>query len=340
MKHAALLALALAFALPASAQQPQRPEPEAPAAEHARVFAEGLDALTRRRLPAAEAAFKRCVELQPDQAVNHYNLACVYAQAEKPEEAVAALTASFERGFVDLCHVARDADLDPLRRSPAFRAACEAHGKRVLDQTGPALSFVPEGKEDAPLLVWVHDQAADPARELARLKDALPGWALLVPQGVSTRRGWLWDGRCEFVVTERLRELREAQGWQEPEVRSRIVVAGEGGVALLAVQLAANHPDLFAGVLAAGPSLSAGIDDDIRPSGLRAYLLVKGDAADAVAAGVEARDAFVRAGSPVVLERATADKPISADKATLLRGLGWLRGEKVALPGAGAEVRF
>lgn len=335
------LTLGLALCTPAAAQDGPQVDPAVERqAEFSRLFAEGLDAITRRDLARSEAAFKRCVQLFPDQAVSYYNLACTYSLGERAEDAVQMLRAAFERGFVDLSHMGRDLDLDPIRRTPVFRAAMSEFEGLLLRQVGPALSHVPAGAPEG-VLVWVHDQGAAPGRDLERLRQLLPTWAILVPQGVQVPQGHAWDERVEFVVVERLRafvsELTAGAGAPPPQ---RAFVVGEGAAGAMALLVAVQHPDLVQGVLAAGPNLGRAVDDDLAPSGTRAYLVVqKGDQGQ-VEAGVQARDRFVKAKSAVVLERYPLANPLSQDRAVLLRALTWLQGQPVQLPGAGVEQVF
>lgn len=342
-----LTALAIVFAVTAGAAQAQQRQPQQQAdpeaerqAEFSRLFSEGLEAITRRDLRRSEALFKRCIELFPNQAVSHYNLACTYALGEQADKAVVALRDAFRLGFVDLGHMSRDLDFDPIRRTPAFRAAISEFEAALLGQVGDALTHVPTG--DAPpegVLVWVHDQRAAPARDLERLRALLPRWAIVVPQGVPLRDAFVWDERVEFVVVERLRAL-VAQLRRPGDAPLRALVAGEGAAGTMALTVALHHPDLVAGVVAVGPNLGAAVGDDLTPSGTRAYLLVHREDVAHVRAAVQARDRFVKAKSPVVLERYPLPNPLSQDRAVLLRALGWLQGRQVTLPGAGAEHTF
>lgn len=337
----ALITLGLALcATPTRAQQAPDPMEERQA-EFDRCFSEGLEAITRRDLARSEAMFKRCVQLFPQQAVSYYNLACTYSLGERTDEAVQMLRAAFERGFVDLAHMSRDMDLDPIRRTPAFRAALAEFEATLLRQVGPALTHVPDAGAPEGVLVWVHDQGVDPARDLERLRRLLPRWAILVPQGVPTRQGHVWDQRVEFVVVERLRafsdQLAGGVGAAPPR---RAIVAGEGAAGVMAVLVAVQHPELVEGVVAAGPNLGRGVDEDLVPSGTRAYLVAHEGDAGQVEAAVQARDRFVKAKSPVVLERYPLPSPLSQDRAVLLRALSWLQGKDVQLPGAGAERVF
>lgn len=328
----AVLVLALLLtAAPAARAQ----DPAARQAEYSEAFSAGLDAITRRDLARSEALFKRCVELMPDEPVAYYNLACTYSLGEKTDLAVQMLRDAFQRGFVDVSHMSRDLDLDPIRRTPAFRGALKEFETTLLNQVGPALTHVPEGAP-AGVLVWVHDQGAAPARELERLRTVLPGWAILVPQGLQARSGFAWDDRVEFVVVERLRAFSAELGARAP----RALIAGEGAAGAMALLVATQHPELVAGVLASGPRLGSAVQDDVTPSGMRAYLVVHREDPAQLEQGVRARDHFVRAKSPVVLERYPLARPLEQDRAVLLRALSWLQGQPVQLPGAGVELTF
>jgi hypothetical protein len=310
-------------------------DPDALQAEYSEAFSAGLEAITRRDLARSEALFKRCVQLRPDQPVAYYNLACTYSLGEKTDAAVEMLREAFKRGFVDVSHMTRDTDLDAIRRTPAFRGALAEFEAALLGQVGPALSHVPQGAP-AGVLVWVHDQGVAPARDLERLRTILPNWAILVPQGLNVRAGFAWDERVEFVVVERLRAFAAELGGRAP----RALIAGDGDAGVMALLVASQHPDLVAGVLASGPRLGSGVEGDVAPSGLRAYLVVHKDDAAQVEDAVRARDQFVRAKSAVVLERYPLANPLAQDRAILLRALSWLQGQPVQLPGAGVELTF
>lgn len=334
------LTLGLALCAPAARAQDTPVDPAAEKqAEFSRLFSEGLEAITRRDLARSERLFKQCAQLFPDQPVAYYNLACTYSLGEHAPEAVQMLREAFQRGFVDVSHMNRDLDLDPIRRTPEFRAVMSEFEATLLRQVGPALTYRPEGAPEG-VLVWIHDQAVAPERDLERLRELLPRWAILVPQGVPVRTGFAWDERVEFVVVERLRAFASELTGPGAAAPVRAFVVGEGDAGAMALQVAVQHPDLVQGVLAAGPGLGRAVDDDLVPTGTRAYLVVqKGDAGQ-VESGVEARDHFVKAKSPVVLERYPLPSPLSEDRAVLLRALTWLQGQPVQLPGAGAEQVF
>ena len=62
----------------------------------------------------------RVSELEPDDALARYNLACSYALVEKFDAALAALAAAFELGYRDLDAIRTDPDFDRLRADPRF----------------------------------------------------------------------------------------------------------------------------------------------------------------------------------------------------------------------------
>ena len=81
---------------------------------------------------------RRLVRLQPDRPIPWYNLACSYAVLGMIDPAFAALQRALELGYRHLDHLARDPDLEALRRDPRFarllRAA--AGGGRIADRKG------------------------------------------------------------------------------------------------------------------------------------------------------------------------------------------------------------
>ena len=64
----------------------------------------------------------RLVELQPDDFLARYNLACSLARAGRPDEAIDALSRAILLGYDDLAHMESDPDLESLRDHPDFRA--------------------------------------------------------------------------------------------------------------------------------------------------------------------------------------------------------------------------
>ena len=74
------------------------------------------------RLDLAIQSLEEALELEPDEAIIHYNLACYWSLANNPMMAVAYLARAFDidanyRDIVD-----REIDFDPIRNHPDFLA--------------------------------------------------------------------------------------------------------------------------------------------------------------------------------------------------------------------------
>lgn len=73
-------------------------------------YAEGLD------------VDRLLVQLVPDNATAHYNLACSLALCGEAPRAILSLEAAVRLGYDDAAHLAADEDLRSLRDEPRFRA--------------------------------------------------------------------------------------------------------------------------------------------------------------------------------------------------------------------------
>lgn len=84
------------------------------------MAANGMVALgqVKRGLEWAE----RARSLRPDDGMLLYNLGCIYAMANRPEEALSCLGHAAALGFVPGAWLERDSNLDSLRGLPEFRA--------------------------------------------------------------------------------------------------------------------------------------------------------------------------------------------------------------------------
>jgi tetratricopeptide (TPR) repeat protein len=65
---------------------------------------------------------RRIVELQPDDFLARYNLACSLARAGCADDAIDALSRAILLGYDDLDHMETDPDLESLRTHPDFLA--------------------------------------------------------------------------------------------------------------------------------------------------------------------------------------------------------------------------
>src|SRR5205807_3874491 len=87
-------------------------------------------------------AFEACIVLFPERGVAYYNVACAYSLKKDPKKAVSYLKKSFDAGFLDLAHVARDTDLDDTRGDEAFKALVKETRKKVLaNAPRPAVAY-------------------------------------------------------------------------------------------------------------------------------------------------------------------------------------------------------
>jgi adenylate cyclase len=65
---------------------------------------------------------RRAEEGDPDDALNLYNIACVYANLGEIEKAIDYLEQSVRKGMVQMDWITHDTDLDNLRDHPRFKA--------------------------------------------------------------------------------------------------------------------------------------------------------------------------------------------------------------------------
>jgi tetratricopeptide (TPR) repeat protein len=64
---------------------------------------------------------KRLVQLRPNDALAHYNLACSFALLKRPEQSLKTLRRAVELGYRDFRYMKEDHDLDSIRHDPRFR---------------------------------------------------------------------------------------------------------------------------------------------------------------------------------------------------------------------------
>jgi len=82
--------------------------------------ANGLVALGERERGLEFA--RRAREIEPDEPMVLYNLACIYSLAGEVDEGVDCLENSFDHGFTHVAWVRKDSNLDALREHPRFQA--------------------------------------------------------------------------------------------------------------------------------------------------------------------------------------------------------------------------
>jgi tetratricopeptide (TPR) repeat protein len=72
---------------------------------------------------------KRLVQLRPNDALAHYNLACSYALLKRPDQALKSLRRAVELGYRDFRYMREDHDLDSVRHDPRFRQLMREYEK-------------------------------------------------------------------------------------------------------------------------------------------------------------------------------------------------------------------
>jgi len=82
-----------------------------------------------KKYPEAEKTVRRLMEMVPDRADNHYNLACALARQGKADDALAELATSVKLGYRDAGHMRADEDLASLRERDEFKALAEKMAK-------------------------------------------------------------------------------------------------------------------------------------------------------------------------------------------------------------------
>lgn len=64
----------------------------------------------------------RLVELDPNNPIIHYNLACSYSLLSRSEESLDELEIAIQLGYNDAHHLDNDSDFDNVKSSPRFRS--------------------------------------------------------------------------------------------------------------------------------------------------------------------------------------------------------------------------
>lgn len=120
-----MAALLLGVALPSWAQptapaSPTRTRGESTYERAMRLQSRAFAAMNAGAYAEAAAALRQQAELQPDNFVVHYNLACAHARGGDSAASIASLKRSIELGFIDLAQMQTDADLASIRGEPEY----------------------------------------------------------------------------------------------------------------------------------------------------------------------------------------------------------------------------
>jgi len=77
--------------------------------------------LRQKKYEEALGVYEQILKVRADDMIALYNSACCLSLLGRTEAAVARLREAVKAGFVDLAHIKRDPDLDPIRESEAFK---------------------------------------------------------------------------------------------------------------------------------------------------------------------------------------------------------------------------
>jgi len=135
--------LAFALSVPAMAQGVVPRDPPKNAlqealdrrAESSRLQAQAVAAFEAGDIDAALTLLNRQLELEPDNPLALYNLACVRCVRGDRDEAITLLRSAIERGFVDFEQMRRDPNLAALHDSEMFQQIL-ANRTPILDAAG------------------------------------------------------------------------------------------------------------------------------------------------------------------------------------------------------------
>ncbi|HEX3001444.1 MAG TPA: tetratricopeptide repeat protein, partial [Methanoregula sp.] len=101
-------------ALPVIGQGSRNGDPKA-------LYKEAVLFSSKGEYAKAPEALSKLREIQPDNPDVYYNIACIYAKQNRPEESVNWLKTSLEKGFKDWKLIAGDHDLDNIRQTEGYR---------------------------------------------------------------------------------------------------------------------------------------------------------------------------------------------------------------------------
>jgi tetratricopeptide (TPR) repeat protein len=73
---------------------------------------------------------RKLVQLRPQDALAHYNLACSYALLKRPDQALKTIRRAVELGYRDFRYMREDHDLDSIRHDPRFRQLLREYESR------------------------------------------------------------------------------------------------------------------------------------------------------------------------------------------------------------------
>lgn len=120
-----------------AANPPAAIDPADPPEQARSIRLRAESALKSKDFPAAAAAWRALIELNPADPYHRYNLACALTRAGDTAAAEKALEDAFAHGFIELFHMQRDPDLAGLRPTRTFTLLIKGW-RDILDARGTA----------------------------------------------------------------------------------------------------------------------------------------------------------------------------------------------------------
>jgi poly(3-hydroxybutyrate) depolymerase len=274
----------------------------------------------------------------PDDGVPYYNISCCYSRKKDAKKAVDWLKQSFDKGFLDLAHVAVDTDMDNIREDESFKELMKKTRLEILSKRPPTVKIVPKvSEEKMPLVVFLHadnTNVEELAKRLGPLSDAL-GCVLVIPSGrtVDAKGNAHWDSTAETCVQADVRAAVNEFDVDE----EKIVIVGELDGAYRALKFGADHG--WKHVVAA-----AGVYEKVegkKGKDMRVWFFAPRVLDRALSAAAEARDDLLAQGGKVRIERHEGERAIPEDFVSALgRAVRWTLDMKDQAPDQGEIKKF
>jgi predicted esterase len=279
MRRLAALVLFAAFAaVPAVAQTP------AVVDEYVKTMRKGEEAIKAKKYDDGLAAFKKSLELVPNDFPSAYDLACVHSLKGELDAAIEWLGRSVDWGYgtlssEDVTHLeTKDTDLDNVRKDPRFAALVEklkARKKAIADFTAKPEVYLPAKLKEAPstgLLVVLHDAGQTKTAALEKgpwkkIADDL-GLAVVIPsaplmvgsepaKGMSWFDSWFNFAERSFLFEKNVSAAVDLFKKEHKVDPARVFLAGEGQGGMVAFDVAIAAPGSWKGVVVVASTLIA-----------------------------------------------------------------------------------
>lgn len=271
-------------------------------------------------IPLMESILKEYPNVPQLVVMLEYNMACSYSRLGKKEEALNHLEKSVSTGIFNLDHMAKDEDLDAVRKMPRYSEIC-ANAQKMIDDQQKALAKVPEPQdvvltvkdlkqgEKSPLLIFLHGMGGSPSELKSIFEPLTTTWkyTVFLPSG-SVKMGIRPDGKPAYnwdpnkdvkAIVEKIRRM--------PNVDlKKVYLGGFSAGANMTYIIALDSPEVFAGVIAFSGMMQKEFmtDDKVKKAAGKVPLYLvhgKQDEMMPISLGRDARDYFKKNGFRVTL---------------------------------------